>query len=147
MSQLNQTAEVSWLLELTDTIRPNSVAMSVAEEAALLRRNPVLQRWAHSVLAAFGLYRYLPSPDKVIVLPPKRVSVIVITRWIMNQRAPSLSCLTNVWKSWLGALLNEAQRKEKEIRRVLKNGSKHERQSFFFLLSVLLLLEWLITNN
>lgn len=107
MSQLSRAAEVVWLLELTATIRPNSAVMSVAEEAGITHFKTLLQRWAHllcTVLGEPGLFRYLPSPYKVIVHPPK-VGVIVITRWITDLAAPTASCWKYVWKSWLGALL------------------------------------------
>lgn len=106
MSQLSLAAEVVWLLDLTARIRPNSAVMSMAEEAGITHFKTLLQRWAHSVccfrrtwgfqISAKSIQSHCSSP---------KVGVIVITRWIMNQAAPTASCSKYVWKSWLGALL------------------------------------------
>lgn len=39
---------------------------------------------------------------------PKEVSVIVITRWLMNLAAATESRWKYVWKNWLGALFKDA---------------------------------------
>lgn len=82
MSQLSRAAEVVWLLELTATIRPNAVVMSVAEEAGithlkkhsfkdeLIRQTVLGETWAFSDICQLHtkpLFPPLPEEKSVLL--------------------------------------------------------------------------------